>query len=77
VRISEYVKHMQDLATDFGDLEVFQGDYTMVMGAIRPAGLPRVKEVAKLLGGERQARYVVNEKDEVRRTGCMVVYVGK
>lgn len=76
MRLSDYIKVLQDLQNQHGDLEVFESSNSTVLGGCRPALVPRIKEIAKLTARETQVRVLVGSEcvNDDRRTGRMVVF---
>lgn len=76
-RISDYIAMLECLKAEHGDVEVVQGAYNTTLGAVSPAGAPKLVEMAKLKPREQNMRHVLSIDGEDRRTGRKMVYVGR
>jgi hypothetical protein len=76
--ISDLCTKLEDIIQMSGDLEVYRGDFSIVLGCMSPLTNANIKvvEVARLFSKEQQARYNVNDEPG-HRTGKMVLYVGR
>lgn len=75
--ISEYITHLEQIKAANGDLEVFQGNTNTTLGCITPARMPQLKEIARLSGREHNARFTMVFDSVEKRSGRIIVYVGR